>query len=132
MPGESLTRDNRILIRLHEMKHGVHVGKLRNHLESLLRHSPSESVCYMHMFEDPHGYLCKLTIHSSVKIFSSQCKDEDLLFSLKSVLGEVKKQIAKWKKNRSTMDLTGVTSIDQLDLSGVEKKKDKKEDLIFK
>jgi len=125
-------RDNRIFIRLHEVKQGVHVGKLKNHLESLLRHSPSESVCHMHMFEDPHGYLCKLTIHSSVKTFSSQCKDEDLLSSLKSVLGEVKKQIAKWKKNRSTMDLTGVTAIDQLDLSSVDKGKEKKEDLIFK
>ena len=40
--------------------------------------------------------------------------------AIKTVLRSVKSQIAYWKKNRSSMELTGVTSITRLNLNALE------------
>ncbi len=107
-----------LVIKFHGMSN-PHSDKLNSWLESLMRHSPSQSACRMHVFKDPHGYLCKLTVHSRVKTFSSQFKHEDLITSVKNVLKDVRNQVAKWKKNRSSMDLTGVISVQELNLHGL-------------
>lgn len=112
------TVENNILIQFHGMGY-MRSEQLENWLESLMRHSPSESACRMHIFKDPHGYLCKLTVHSSRKTFSSQFKDKNLISAVKCVLKNVKKQVAKWKKNRSSLELTGLISIHQLQLDSL-------------
>ena len=113
--------ENNILIQFHGMGY-TRSEKLENWLESLMRHSPSESACRMHIFKDPHGYLCKLTVHSRKKTFSSQFKDRHLVTAVKYVLKNVKGQVATWKKNRSAQDLTGVISIQQLELDSLHEK----------
>ena len=113
--------DNNILIQFHGMGY-TRSEQLENWLESLMRHSPSESACRMHIFKDSHGYLCKLTVHSSRKTFSSQFKDRDLISAVKYVLKNVKKQVATWKKNRSTMELTGLISVHQLQLDNLDER----------
>jgi hypothetical protein len=55
-----------------------------------------------------------------MKTFSAHFKDETTKSALKTVLKDVKKQIAYWKKNRSTMELTGVTSINHLNLNDLD------------
>ena len=90
---------------------------LKDYLESLLRHAPSNSTCHLHIFKEPRSYLCKLTVHSNVKTFSSHSTDEAIKTALKTVLRNVKEQIAYWKKNRSSLELTGVTSITRLNLN---------------
>ncbi len=98
--------------------------KLKDYLESLLRHAPSRSTCHLHIFKENQGYLCKLTVHSNIKTFSSHSKDETITSSVKAVLRSVKKQIAHWKNNRSSLELTGVTSITQLNLNPLEEEKE--------
>lgn len=107
---------NNITIQFHGMEKKDRPGQLEDYLESLLRHAPSSSTCHLHVFKEPQGYLCKLTVHSSVKTFSFHYKDETIKSALKTVLKNVKGQIAYWKKNRSSMELTGVTSLTSLQL----------------
>ncbi len=116
--------DNNILVQFHGMKH-TQSEQLEDWLESLMRHSPNESICRLHVFKDPHGYLCKLTVYSRVRTFSSQFKDADLNHSIKNVLTHVKQQVAKWKKNRSSMELTGLIPIRDLDLQNLENQNNK-------
>ena len=110
-----------ILIQFHGMGYR-RSEQLESWLESLMRHSPSESTCRMHIFKDPHGYLCKLTVHSTRKTFSAQFKDQSMVAALQYVLNSVKKQVAKWKKNRSTSELTGVVSITKLEWEHLKEK----------
>lgn len=112
-----MNHHNNIIIKFHRMKQKESPNHLKDYLESLLRHAPSESTCHFHLFKESRGYLCKLTVHSNIKTFSAQYKDETIKSALKAVLKNVKTQIAHWKKNRSTMELTGVISINHLDLS---------------
>ena len=104
-------------MQFHGMEQKEHSHKLKDYLESLLRHAPSQSTCHLHIFKEPQGYLCKLTVHSNIKTFSSHFKDETITSSVKAALRSVKKQIAHWKNNRSSLELTGVTSITQLNLT---------------
>ena len=98
--------------------------KLKDYLESLLRHAPSRSTCHLHIFKEKQGYLCKLTVHSNIKTFSAHFKDETITSSVKAVLRSVKKQIAHWKNNRSSLELTGVTSITQLNLKPLDEEEE--------
>ena len=107
---------NNIIIQFHGMEKKERPSQLADYLESLLRHAPSSSTCHLHIFKEPEGYLCKLTVHSNVKTFSFHYKDEIIKSALKTVLKNVKGQIAYWKKNRSSMELTGVTSLTSLQL----------------
>lgn len=93
------------------------LSHLKEYLEALLRHAPSKSTCHLHIFKEAVGYLCKLTIHSNIRTFSSHNKDETIKSAVKATLREVKSQIAFWKKNRSSMELTGVTSVTGLHLN---------------
>ena len=117
-----------ILIKFHGMENKRHPVDLEEYLEALLRHAPSNSTCYLHIFKEPKGYLCKLTVHSNVKTFSAQTKDENASSSVKNVLRNVKNQIAGWKKNRSSLELTGVTSITGLSLRGMDTEPANEED----
>ena len=114
-----LTKNN-IVIKFHEMEQKEQPVHLKDYLEALLRHAPSESTCHLHVFKEAWGYLCKLTVHSNIKTFSSHSKDENIKPAIKAVLRDVKKQIAYWKKNRSTLELTGVTSVTHLNLSALD------------
>ena len=105
-----------ITIKFHGMTSTEQSAEVRNYLESLLRHAPSESTCHLHLFKDNYGYLCKLTVHSAVKTFSAHSKEETLTKTVKTVLRNVKDQIAQWKNDRSSSELTGVTSITRLNL----------------
>ena len=116
--------NNNIVIRFHGIEKKDNHHHLSEYLESLLRHAPSNSTCHLHIFKEPRGYLCKLTVHSNVKTFSSQSKDETMKMALKTVLRNVKEQIAYWKKNRSSMELTGVTSITHLNLNELDDDED--------
>ena len=109
-----------IVIQFHEMEQKEQPVHLRDYLEALLRHAPSESTCHLHIFKEAWGYLCKLTVHSHIKTFSSHSKDESIKLAVKTVLRDVKEQIAYWKKNRSSLDLTGVTSITHLNLNALD------------
>ena len=111
---------NNIIMQFHGMKQKETPTHLKDYLESLLRHAPSNATCHLHIFKEPRGYLCKLTVHSNIKTFSAHFKGETTKLALKTVLKDVKKQIAYWKKNRSTMELTGVTSINHLNLSDLD------------
>ena len=111
--------NNHILVQFHGMNTKQN-QQLEEYLESLLRHSPSNSICRLHVFKETAGYLCKLIVHSHTKTFSSQTKKEDMSSSIKSVLKDVKKQIHNWKKNRSSTELTGITQINNLDLRSLE------------
>ena len=108
-----------IIVKFHGMEEKADTTELEEYLEALLRHSPSNSTCYMHIFREPKAYLCKLTVHSHVKTFSSQAKTEDMQTAVKNVLREVKSQVASWKKNRTSQELTGVTSVTHLNLEGL-------------
>ena len=108
---------NNIVMRFHGMEPKEQSHQLKDYLESLLRHAPSRSTCHLHIFKENKGYLCKLTVHSNIKTFSSHSKDETITSSVKAVLRSVKKQIAHWKNNRSSLELTGVTSITRLNLN---------------
>ena len=94
--------------------------QIKEYVEALLLHSPSSSICRFHIFKEQHSYLCKLTVHSSTKTFSSQDRSKDLGESIKSVLRDVKRQIATWKKKRTSYELTGVHSITNLTLNPIE------------
>jgi len=106
--------NNNIIIKFHGMETKDKPEQLKDYLESLLRHAPSRSSCHFHVFKESHGYLCKLTVHSNIKTFSSHSKNETIYLALKTVLKEVKAQITYWKKKRSSMELTGVHSVTQL------------------
>ncbi len=114
-----MNKNNNMIIKFHSMsaKKSLH---LEEYLESLLRHAPSNSLLRLHIFKEPVGYLSKLVVHSETKTFSAQVKAEKLGSSIKSVLKDVKKQIAHWKKNRSSLELTGLSRITQLDLQALE------------
>ena len=116
--------NNNIVIRFHGIEKKDNHHHLSEYLESLLRHAPSNSTCHLHIFKESRGYLCKLTVHSNVKTFSSHFKDETMKMSLQTVLKNVKEQIAYWKKNRSSMELTGVTSIAHLNLNELDDDED--------
>ena len=122
--------NNNIIIQFHGMEQKNKHHLLSEYLESLLRHAPSNSTCHLHIFKEKKGCLCKLTVHSSIKTFSSQSKDETITIALKTVLKDVKEQIAYWKKNRSSMELTGVTSINHLNLTELDDKEIKEEELL--
>lgn len=107
-------------MQFHGMEQKERPRHLKDYLESLLRHAPSRSTCHLHIFKEPKGYLCKLTVHSNVKTFSSHFKDEAIKTTIKTVLKDVKNQIAIWKKNRSSLELTGVTSLASLNLSDLD------------
>ena len=98
--------------------------QLEEYLESLLRQSPSNSICRLHVFKESAGYLCKLIVHSHAKTFSSQVKKESMSDSIKNVLKDIKKQIHNWKKNRSSSELTGITQINNLDLRSLEEEEE--------
>ena len=115
-----MNNHNNIIMKFHGMRQKETPIHLKDYLESLLRHAPSSSTCHLHIFKEPRGYLCKLTVHSNIKTFSAHFKDETTKLALKTVLKNVKKQIAYWKKNRSTMELTGVTSINHLNLNDLD------------
>ena len=106
-----------MVIRFHGMEPKDRPGQLKDYLESLLRHAPSRSTCHLHIFKEPNGYLCKLTVHSNVKTFSAHSQNDTIKSTVKTVLKNVKEQIAGWKKNRSSLELTGVTSITNLNLT---------------
>ena len=112
-----MDNNNNIVMQFHGMEQREQPSHLKDYLDSLLYHAPSKSTCHLHIFKESRGYLCKLTVHSNIKTFSAHSKDETIKASLKAVLGSVKKQIAYWKKNRSSMELTGVTSITRLNLN---------------
>ncbi len=109
-----------IRIQFHGISNATQSTQLKEYLESLVRHAPSNATCYLHVFKEPTGYLCKLTVHSIVRIFSAQSKNNNITSSIKNVLRDVKKQIATWKKNRSSMELTGVTSVTELNLNSID------------
>ena len=109
-----------IRIKFHGMDNNTRSTELKEYLESLIRHAPSNATCYLHIFKEPKGYLCKLTIHSNIRIFSAQSKSDNITSSIKNVLRDVKEQIATWKKNRSSMELTGVTSVTELNLNSID------------
>ncbi len=111
---------NNIIIRFHGMEQKEQSHRLKDYLESLLRHAPSRSTCHLHIFKEIKGYLCKLTVHSNIKTFSSYAKDETIESAMKAVLKNVKKQIAGWKNKRSSLELTGVTSITRLNLNALD------------
>ena len=111
---------NNIIIRFHGMEQKEQSHRLKDYLESLLRHAPSRSTCHLHIFKEIRGYLCKLTVHSNIKTFSSYSKDETIESAMKAVLKNVKKQIAVWKNKRSSLELTGVTSITRLNLNALD------------
>ena len=121
---EMLLMNNHITIQFHGMEKKDRPSQLEDYLESLLRHAPSTSTCHLHIFKELQGYLCKLTVHSNVKTFSFHCKDENIKSALKTVLRNVKEQIAYWKKKRSSMELTGVTSLTGLQLKELEEEDD--------
>ena len=98
---------NNITIRFHGITQKEKAHHLKDYLESLLRHAPSRSTCHLHIFKELRGYLCKLTVHSNIKTFSSHIKEETMESAVKAVLRNVKKQIAQWKNNRSSLELTG-------------------------
>ena len=108
---------NNITIRFHGMEQKKDLAHLKEYLESLLRHSPSNSTCHLNVFKEPQAYLCKLTVHSNIKTFSSYAKEGNIKDSVKTVLRNVKKQIASWKKSRSSLELTGVHSVTGLHLN---------------
>ena len=58
-----------IRIKFHGIDNKTPPSQLEEYLESLMRHAPSSSTCYLHVFKEPKGYLCKLTVHSNVRIF---------------------------------------------------------------
>ena len=123
-----------IRIKFHGTNDKTPPAQLEDYLESLMRHAPSGSICYLHVFKEPKGYLCKLTVHSTVRIFSAQSKNNHITPSIKDVLRDVKAQIATWKKNRSTTELTGVTSITELNLNHTDSfsQEDEELDLLYK
>ena len=106
-----------IVIRFHGMEQKKDLAHLKEYLESLLRHSPSNATCHLNIFKEPQAYLCKLTVHSNIKTFSSHAKEETIKDTVKTVLRNVKEQIAAWKKNRSSLELTGVHSVTGLHLN---------------
>ena len=106
-----------IVIRFHGMEQKQSLAHLKEYLESLLRHSPSNATCHLNIFKEPQAYLCKLTVHSNVKTFSSHAKEATIKGAVKTVLRNVKKQVATWKKNRSSLELTGVHSVTGLYLN---------------
>lgn len=108
-----------IVIRFHGMKTVTQPKVLKDFLETLLRYAPSKSICHLHIFKEEYSYLCKLTVHSNIKTFSSNFQHENLQHTIKIVLKSVKKQMALWKKNRSTEDLTGIISVALLDLDSL-------------
>ena len=81
---------NNIIIQFHGMEKKERPSQLADYLESLLRHAPSSSTCHLHIFKEPEGYLCKLTVHSNVKTFSFHYKEETIKSALKTVLKNVK------------------------------------------
>ena len=124
--------DNNIIIRFHGIEPKEQPQLLKDYLESLLRHAPSRSTCHLHIFKEPRGYLCKLTVHSNIKTFSSHSKNETIKETVKTVLKNVKKQITYWKKNRSSMELTGVTSITHLNLNVLDEVEKEQENSHYK
>ena len=112
-------KSGNIKITFHSMKEKKS-RHLEEYLESLLRYSPSNAIVRLHIFKESNGYLCKLVDHSEQKTFSSHKKAEKLSHAIKSVLRDVKKQISEWKKNRSSLELTGLSRITQLDLQTLE------------
>lgn len=125
-------------MRFHGLEQKEHPRHLKDYLEALLRHAPSRSTCHFHIFKEPKGYLCKLTVHSNIKTFSSHYKDETMTDTVKTVLRNVKAQIASWKKSRSSLELTGVTSVTSLNLTALdavdeqESENEQEEDYHFK
>ena len=124
--------NDQIIIQFHGMEKKERPSQLEDYLESLLRHAPSKSTCHLHIFKELQGYLCKLTVHSNVKTFSFHSKDESIKSALKTVLKNVKGQIAYWKKKRSSMELTGVTALTGLQLSELEDDDDDEEGFYHK
>lgn len=120
--------NNNMVIRFHGIDKKDKHRHLSEYLEALLRHAPFNSTCHLHIFKEPKAYMCKLTVHSSVKTFSSHSKDETIKLALQTVLRNVKEQIAYWKKNRSSMELTGVTSITHLNLNSLDEDEEEKEE----
>lgn len=112
-------KNGNIEIRFHSMKEKKS-QHLEEYLESLLRYSPSNAIIRFHIFKESNGYLCKLVNHSEQKTFSSHKKAEKLSYAIKSVLRDVKKQVSEWKKARSSLELTGLSRITQLDLQTLE------------
>ena len=108
---------NNIMIRFHGMEQKTDLAHLKEYLEALLRHSPSNATCHLNIFKEPEAYLCKLTVHSNVQTFSSHAKEETIKSAVKTVLRNVKGQVASWKKNRSSLELTGVHSVTGLHLN---------------
>ena len=117
-----------IVVRFHGMEPKKDLSHLTEYLESLMRHSPSNATCHLNIFKEPSAYLCKLTVHSNIKTFSSHAKDETIKTAVKTVLRNVKGQIATWKKNRSSMELTGVRSVTGLYLNLLDQ--DQEEELV--
>jgi len=109
-----------IRIKFHGTDNKTPPSQLKEYLESLMHQAPSNSTCYLHVFKEPQGYLCKLTVHSNVRIFSAQAKNHNITPSIKDVLRDIKAQISNWKNNRSSMELTGVTSVTDLNLNSLD------------
>ncbi len=124
-------KHHNILIQFHGMEEKSTPQKLKDYLESLLRYSPSNATCRLHIFKESHGYLCKLTVHSEIRTFSSQSKDEDISSGVKTILRTVKEQIIEWNKNRSSTELIDftpdLTSVTQLNLQVLTEQDDLKE-----
>lgn len=108
---------NNVIIKFHDIKNTEPPKILKNYLEALLNYAPFKSTCYLHVFKENKNYLCKLTVHSNLKTFSSDYKGEDLKKTIKIVLKNVKKQMSVWKNNRSSEELTGIISVAQLNLN---------------
>ena len=115
-----MKEQNNIVIRFHKMQNTEVPQHLEEYLEGLLRHAPSDSTAYFHIFKEEKGYLCKLTVHSHLKTFSYHFKDERAQSAVREVLRNVKAQVAIWRKNRSSLDITGITSITRLNLNSLE------------